>query len=186
MKGVFVISLTFLLFGSVCAVAICAQRGGQISFGVETDIKKTHRIPRYVIEQIVQNEKNFSAADIAPLSERIKGALVNLNNDNKPDLFVQGDDGANITGFWLFRNANGKWKMVLYSRAAWLQLSKNLTNNFRNVQIQAASAATLWGTTYKFDGVKYVAKSCWEADLSKRKQTKKYFQCSGSSVKPYR
>ena len=176
-----IVSATFLL-GLIEAQA---QTGKQTSFGMETDIKRKYRIPRAVIAQIVKNEELYSTEDINRLAEKLEGSLVNLNRDRQPDLFIQGDNGANITGFWLFRNMGSKWKMVLYSRAAWLDIKRTLTKGFYDVEIHAASAVTMWGSVYKFDGVKYVPRGCWESDMQQRRQKKNYYRCSGSSKKPY-
>lgn len=178
----FVFSVLLIFFG---LTEIRAQKAAQTSFGMEMKIKKSQRIPRYIVKQIIKNEESFAAGDIDDLSKRLKGSLVNLNNDRKPDLFVQGDDGANITGFWLFRNAGAKWELILYSRAAWLDIKNVKSKGFRNVEIHAASAVRMWGSRYEFDGAKYIPKRCWEEIETGKKIKREYFQCSGSLMKPY-
>ncbi|HEU5237263.1 MAG TPA: hypothetical protein VFU37_08995, partial [Pyrinomonadaceae bacterium] len=104
----------------------------------------------------------------ASLAKRVQGSLVNLDNDGRPDLLVQGDDGANITGFWLFHNSKHRWKLVLATRALGLSLEKTYTNGLRDVTIEAASAVTLWGAKYEFLLDKYVPRKCWEQNLTSR------------------
>lgn len=175
--------LSLIVF--IGALSVRAQRGGQTSFGMETEIKRKHLIPRYVVEQIIKNEECFSMEEIDSLSKKIEGSLINLNDDGKSDLFVQGDNGANITGFWLFRSSGGKWRLVLYSRAAWFDIKKTLTKGFHDIEIRAASAVTMWGSIYKFNGITYVPKLCWAADLGRRGEKRSYSKCPGSSIKPY-
>lgn len=179
----FIVGIT--MFFAAATIFVHAQSREQTTFAMEEEIKKPHSIPKYVVREIIRNDENSQASDFADFSGRLKGALVNLNNDRRPDLLVQGDPGANITGFWLFRNAGGKWKMVFYTRAAWLDLLKTSNRNFYDVEIHAATAVKMWGSLYKFDGRRYVPQKCWEEAESGKKSQRKYYRCSGSSVKPY-
>lgn len=173
---------------------IQAQTNGsnfQTIFSMEDEIKKPVEIPRYVFEQIVKNGaiKPTSAAqlneEIARLERDSKAALVNLNDDGKADLLVQGDSGANITGFWLFRNLRGKWQYMLETRALGLSIDKEKTKGYRNISISAASASVYWESTYKFNGKNYLPKICSETTMNGKKQRKKIIPCSGSVRKPY-
>ena len=167
-----------------------SRAGEQISFAMEATIQRPYRVPKYVLEQIVPNddlvEPEAREQAAASLAERVQGSLVNLNNDNKPDFLVQGDDGANITGFWLFRNVGQRWQLVLATRALGISLGKTYTNGFRDLSVEAASAVMLFGATYKFDLERYVPRECWEQNLSGRNKRIKYVKCSESEEKPYR
>ncbi len=150
-------------------------------------------MPRYVVEQMVRSERDDGqevdderAADIASSAE---GTLVNLNDDKRDDLLVRADSGANITGFWLFRNMGRGWELFLFTVAADLFIRKTRTGGFHDVRIAAASAVTGWEATYKFDGTKYKPGACAEHDLGAGKNGEwgkgRRVKCGGD-VKPYR
>lgn len=189
-------TLAACLVALLVGIAASAQRnrtsgsGEQSTFAMETPIKRPYRVPKYVIEQIVRNDDLVEPANreeaVASLAERVRGSLINLDNDGKPDFLVQGDDGANITGFWIFRNVGQRWRLVLATRALGISLDKTYTNGLHDISVEAASAVVLYGTTYKFDLERYVPRECWERNLTGRNKKIRYFKCSEDSVKPYR
>lgn len=163
----------------------------QTDFVMGEPIRHRVKVPRYVIEQVARSERRdgqpISAAEIA---SDAAGALVNLNDDGRDELLVRADPGANITGFWLFRNTGRRWELVLYTVAHDLAIKKSRTKGFHDVEVEALSAAKGWVALYKFDGVKYRPGGCWEHDLGVGKNgywgPARRIQCSDSDVKPYR
>lgn len=161
---------------------------------METPFKRRVQVPHYVVEQIARAERadgkalDREAANFAGQIEQ--AAIVNLNDDRRPDLIVEGDGGANITGFWLFRHTGRRWELVLSTRAAGLSIGKVKTNGYRDVTIEAASAVTLWSSIYKFRSGRYVPFRCWEQQLGVGENgmpgSRRYFKCADDAVKPYR
>jgi hypothetical protein len=187
---------TALIFAfSVPAVSSAQRRTSrqlryQTEFGYEGQIRRKVKVPRYVIEQMIRSERaeGFSpSADT--FASNVDGSLVNLNDDGRDDLLVRADPGANIIGFWLFRNTGRRWELVLYTVTLGLSIEKKRTNGFHDIEITAASAAKAWVALYKFDGTKYKPRGCWEHDLGVGKNGEwgpaKPFPCSGGDVKPY-
>ena len=178
------------------AAALAVQRRGartpkrQTEFGMEEPIRRRVKVARYVIEQMVRSERAEGLDVRADIASDADGALVNLNDDGKDDLLMRADPGANITGFWLFRNTGRRWELVLYTVALNLSVKKTRTNGFHDVEVVALSAVKGWVALYKFDGVKYKPGGCWEHDLGMGKDGEwgkaKRIQCSDSDVKPYR
>lgn len=164
----------------VCSVASAQRRrAGQVSFGMEESIERPVRVPQYVIREIIRSEEHIAFMD------RFEGTLVNLNNDGRPDLLVQGDPGANITGFWVFRNTGRKWQLVLYTRALSLNLERTYRNGFRDVSVVAASAVMSFGADYRFNSRRYVPRRCGEQRIEEGAR-RRYISCSGDPAKPYR
>ena len=156
----------------------------QTFFGLEEKIKRPVKVSKDIQWQIIQHEGGISDADIVRFSSGLKGSQINLNDDGEPDFLVQGDDGANITGFWVFISKNGKKKLVLASRAAWLTIGTKRRKGMRNISIAAASATTLWTADYLFNGKRYFPTYCSEEPINEPKK-KKRITCSDSD-KPYR
>ena len=193
LKCAALICTVFLL----CAATPQAQQRGArtlrrpTDFDMESRIKRRVKVPQYVIEQMVRSERrDGSSVSAEEIASDAAGALVNLNDDGRDDLFVRADPGANITGFWLFRNTGRRWELVLYTLAHDLSIKKSRTKGFHDVEIEALSAATGWVALYKFDGVKYKPRGCWEHELGVGKNgywgPAKPIPCSDSDVKPYR
>ena len=155
------------------------KRKHQSSFGIETPIQKPYRVPNAVVAAI-KSQLEYE------LRGQLEGSLVYLNNDRKAELLVQGNAGANITSFWLFRRSHGEWKQILQTVAAWVAIENSRRKGFRNVSILAASAVTAWGSQYRFNGSRYVPVRCWEEAMGGKNRRKGYFRCSGDSIKPYR
>jgi hypothetical protein len=185
-----------LAFAFLVPAASSAQRRAprrlrhETEFGYEGRMRRKVKVPRYVIEQMISSERAEGSSPSADtFASNVDGKLVNLNDDGKDDLLVRADPGANITGFWLFRNAGRRWELVLYTVTLNLSIKKTRTNGFHDVEITALSAVKGWVALYKFDGVKYKPRGCWEHELGVGKNGEwgpaKPFQCSGSDVKPY-
>lgn len=162
----------------------------QTEFDMESPIKRRVKVPRYVVEQMGRAERAERAGVPADFANGAEGALMNLNDDGRDDLLVRADPGANITGFWLFRNTGRRRELVLYTVAASLSVKKTRTNGFHDVEVVAASAVKGWQAFYKFDGAKYKPGGCWERDLGVGKDGEwgkpRRIPCSGGDVKPYR
>ena len=160
----------------------------QTSFSIEQDIKNSVEIPKYVFDQIIKADKDTYGKNEQQkrLKQTSNADYINLNNDNKPDLIVIGDLGANIGGFWIFRNIKNRWQLILETRTHSLDILKTKTNGYYRINITAMSAVTLWESVYKFNNENYLAKDCYETDLSQTEAVRKYFSCSGSTEKPYR
>jgi hypothetical protein len=163
----------------------------QTEFSMDEKIRPRLKVPRYVIAQMVrserQDDRTISADEVA---DGAVGAPVNLNDDGREDLLVRADPGANITGFWLFRNTGRRWEIVLYTVALGVTIKRTRTNGFHDVEVVAASAVTGWEALYKFDGARYKPAGCWEHDLGVGKNGEwgpaRRIACSGGDVKAYR
>ena len=183
-----------LLPPSVPAPAAQRRVARQTEFGMDTPIRRKVRVPGYVLQQMMEAIRRqgytVTAETVADIASEARGSLVNLDDDGRDDLLVQGDPGANITGFWLFRNAGRRWGLVLYAVAHNLTIKRGLTRGYHDVEVVALSAAKGWGANYEFDGTRYKPAGCWERDLGVGKDglwgPPKSVECSGSDVKPYR
>jgi hypothetical protein len=163
----------------VVAYAVIAANGQQknarqlpTQFDVETPIASPIIIPKQV-------------AEIINSSGGLEGTSINLDNQGQPELLVRGDAGANITGFWIFQNVRGQWKLLLSTRAYSLSIDKTWTNGYRDISVRAMSAVKAWGATHNYDLEKYTPRECFEQDLVESGRGKiVYHKCPGSPEKP--
>lgn len=137
----------------------------QMTFGMETPIRAPRGVPAYVLRQMAE-----AGDEVKP--ESVEGSLVNLNNDGKPDLIVQGDGGANVTGYWVFHSVGGRWVLVLHVRAFGLSVDKTFTNGYRDISASAMTAVTIMGATYNFDLEKYRPRECWNQSIEEYERSK--------------
>lgn len=139
-------------------------------------------MPGAVFRQILRSDDNLLWVDetVSHFKSRIKGTFIDLNSDERPDFLVQGNDGANITGFWLFRNIKGRQHLVLYTHGLGLDLLKHKHNGLRDIETAYATAVTLSSAIYRFDGRKYRAHTCWSENMGEDpdRRPKKFYRCS--------
>jgi len=152
------------------------------SFHMEEPIRSPAKIPTAVFRQILRSDDNLLRVDetVLHFKSRISGTLIDLNSDKRPDFLVQGNDGANITGFWLFRNIKGRQQLVLYTTGLALDLLRHKHNGLRDIEAVCATAVTLSSAIYRFNGQKYRAHTCWSEDMGKDpgKRPKNFYRCS--------
>ena len=181
--------ISFLLIALVAcsAVAQKVNSRSQREFGAEIDIDRPKKVSDDILNQVLGNGGELYV-DESPLQfrKRIVGTLIDLDGDTNRDFLVQGDDGANVSGFWLFRNTNGRMRLVLHVRALGLSLGPKTSRGVREVVAGAASASKYWGAKYVFSRGRYRPIKCWEEELIDDEATRKkrYFPCREGSL-PY-
>ena len=160
----------------------------QREFGAEIDIVRPKKVSDDILNQVLKNGGDLYVEE-SPVQfrKRIVGTYIDLDGDTNRDLLVQGDDGASVSGFWLFRNTNGQMRLVLHVRALGLSLGSKNSRGVREVVAGAASASKYWGARYVFKRGRYRPVKCWEEELIEDEATRKkrYFPCREGSL-PYR
>lgn len=182
--------ISFVLIALVSSLAMPQKVNIQYQreFGAEIDIDRPKKVSDDILNQVLENGGELYV-DESPLQfrKRIVGTFIDLDGDTNRDFLVQGDDGANVSGFWLFRNTNGRMRLVLHVRALGLSLGSMKSRGVREVVAGAASASTYWGSRYVFSRGRYRPVKCWEEELIEDEATRKkrYFPCREGSM-PYR
>ena len=182
--------ISFVLIPLV-AYSVVAQKVNsryQREFGAEIDIDRPKEVSDDILNQVLENGGDLYVNE-SPLQfrKRIIGTFIDLDGDVNRDFLVQGDDGANVSGFWIFRNTNGRMRLVLHVRALGLSLDSKKSRGVREVVAGAASASKYWGARYVFKQGRYRPVKCWEEELIEDEATRKkrYFPCREGSL-PYR
>jgi hypothetical protein len=187
----------WVLLFAICvsgASSLFAQRHASArfptTFQMEEPIASPKKISSAVLRQILRSDDTLLWVDetIAHLRTRINGTFIDLNGDRIKDFLVQGTDGANITGFWIFRNVGGRQRLVLYTRALGIYLLRDRHHGFRDIDVGAATAVTLCRTLYRFNGNHYIPKRCWTENMGdpEGNRSRSYFRCSRENEKLYR
>lgn len=174
MRTLFYLPLLLLLTAILNEETVAQKRTTlpQTEFGMETPIKKPMPVPQKIV----------TAFDID--RSLLTASLIDLNNDKQPELLVQSSAGANVTEFRIYRKVRGSWRQVLATIAHSVWVDKKPNRGFRNINIAAASAVTVWQSTYKFNGAKYLPAVCTEQRSGKDKKPRN-IPC-GAAEKPYR
>jgi len=173
------------------------SRGEQSEFDAEERVQRPVRLPEAVVQRLRQDDRvrdclqGSDGEDIAPW---FTASAIDLNDDGLPDLVVKPENaclfGANIVPFWIFRNTAKGYELLLNPYGLALKILRTGTKGYRDITIEASSATTILGATYKFDGTRYTPRACWEQaiDEDKRGRAGKitYKKCFGTLEKPYR
>ena len=181
----FFISLIVLAVAMSSAAPQKAKTEYQKEFGAEIDVVRPVELPDGVFKQILENGGGLYVDESpAQFRKRIVGTFIDLDGDKNQDFLVQGDNGANITGFWLFRYSGGRMRLVLHVRALGLWIGPKSSRGIKIVEAGAASASMYWGARYVFARGRYSPIKCWEEDLLTRKR--RLFRCRLEDSMPYR
>lgn len=95
------------------------------------------------------------------------GSEIHLNGPEELDLIVQPKDmqqspspnrclfGAHVVPFWVLRNKDGRYTMLLETYADALQVLNSRTNWYRDIQTFSTTATTHTSILYKMDVAQY-------------------------------
>ena len=170
----------FVLFVFLCASLVHGQGYHRLpnTFQMEEKIVHPIPIPETAFHQLWVSDHNRYIDDTPQrLRQRLAGAKIDLDGDSRLDLLVQGDNGANITGFWIFHNEGKRQRLVLDTRGLGLFLLKRSHHGLRDIEVGAATATTLHTAIYRFDGRRYSSAVCWLEDLGVDHAKKHYVSC---------
>src|SRR5216684_8749474 len=179
------ISTTFAITLLFCSFAFAQEKRVrqpvvQTSFGVEERVKRPVRLPRDVLQQLVNENaeqlKNCLQTDgvaEADLPKYFVASAIDINNDGQPDLVVQAGkyclQGAHNTAFWVFTKAGQEiapgYELVFSRHTDWLEVLKTSTNGYRDIQAAGHTALEIFSTVWKFDGTKYKPRACTVENL---------------------
>jgi len=185
----FFLLVIVLAIGVGSAVSQALNTRYQREFGAEVDVARPVKLPSGVLRQILANGAGLYV-DESPsqFKKRVVGTFVDLDGDKNRDFLVQGDNGANTTGFWLFRNTKGRMRLVLHVRALGLWIKSKRSRGVRTVEAGAASASRYWGAQYIFARGRYSPIKCWEEEFVGGDAAKKmrYYPCRREESMPYK
>jgi len=166
-----------------------AKKQYQHEFGAEVDVRRPVHLPGRVFRQVLKNGGGLYVDESpAQFKKRVVGTFIDLDGNARRDFLVQGDHGANITGFWLFRNVNGRMRLVLHVRALSLWIGPKSSQGVKVVEAGAASASRYWGVRYVFAKGQYRPIKCWEEEfvIDEAAKKKRRFPCSRDGSMPYK
>lgn len=160
----------------------------QTSFGSETPTERPVKLPKDVISQLSNFDKeeiercrnNYKDAGKGnnDISKFFAATALNINDDGEKDLVVQATQpfcfmGAHNTSFWVFTVIEQRlypgYDMVFAQRADFLSVLKTSTNGYRDISTAWHTALELYETVWKFDGQKYQPRSCSIHDFKTKK-----------------
>jgi hypothetical protein len=180
-KDVWIVKLVSLFVLALAINAAVGQKASvsafeQSQFSMETDVVPIlHPIdlPEGAL-QVLRNDRsilNCSGADKMTADQVpavwFVASEVHLGGPREIDLVVQGRDlhvklppnlclmGVNIKPFWVFRQTEQGYSLVLSTSAHDLRVLGTRSKGFRDIEASAMTAVTGYSTTYKFDGEKY-------------------------------
>lgn len=155
----------------------------QTSFGSETPIATSVKLPQNVLEQLAEVQdgrlKQCQHSDLreSDIANHFAASAVNINNDGESDLFVQAQTlcfmGAHSTTFWIFTKVEQRlfpgYDLVFSQSTDWLELLKTSTNSYRDIRTAGHTALEVYSTVWTFDGRKYQPRECTIEDLKTKK-----------------
>src|SRR2546423_13682058 len=156
----------------------------QTSFGSETPIRRPSKLPKDVLQQLVnENTEQLKrcletdGGSDTDLQEYFVASMIDINNDGHPDLLVQAGkyclQGAHNTAFWIFTKADQEiapgYKLVFSKQTDWIDVLKTSTNGYRDIQAADHTAIEIFTTVWKFNGSKYQPRACSVENLQTHK-----------------
>lgn len=162
------------------AGAGCAARGQetpvseQMSFSEDAPVQHPVALSPEVLKALFETEEarqvlNFAsdAAQDDP-ARLFRATEVHLGRPGEVDLVVVGVppmSGADAGWFWVVRSTRSGPKVVLYTGANSLKLTKGRTNGYRDIVTAWSSGGETQETTFHFDGKNYKA---WKKKMQNR------------------
>jgi hypothetical protein len=176
-KIIYVIPLILLMVIAAVAQNKTVFRYGN-SFQLEEPIKNPVKLPKRVLSRVYKGH-TYHDQSINEFEKTVAGTFIDLGGDKHRDFLVQGDSGANITGFWLFRNVGEKQELVLNTRALGINLLGTRHKGLRDIGAAAATAITLSSVIFHFNGTEYRPYRCWSEDLGQESKRPKrtFYRC---------
>ncbi len=158
----------FLLFCILLSFFVAkAQHKTSSYFHAEKTIAHPVKIPVSILKQLYREEMGDENAVIDttefPYAKGTAAAsFVQLGNGQNDAMLVQGNDGANTTGFWIFLKRGKNWKLILADRGLDLRLKKLPRSGIREVEVASCHVYGCYHRFYKFDGKRYYPYRCYE------------------------
>jgi hypothetical protein len=141
-------------------------------FHVDKSISHSIKLPL----QISQKIEGYS-------EERYKASFVDLGMGSHKGILVQGDDGANATGFWIFIKQNNSWNLILQERGLDLDIKPLSKNGFRKIEVVSCWISGCRFKEYQFNGKQYTPCLCYDAKANDKGIKK--FKCPQSYKGPW-
>ena len=153
----------------------------QTSFGAESPISKPVRLPKDVVEHLLEFEEGRlkrcledNGETVADVPKHFTASEADINGDGARDLIVRAESlcfmGAHLTTWWVFSKTEARFGMrfapgydlVFSGRGDGLTILKTKANGFRDVETMnfAGAGTQFYYTVWKFDGSEYKARLC--------------------------
>ena len=124
------------------------------------------KVPQKIIQQLMRNDEDVQAENYTAdqLAHELRAETIDLNNDGKPELIVQGFCAAvGNCSTWIYRTKEGGYLQLLNDMAQVIKVRRTITNGYRDLVFETHGSATDSGImVYKFDGTQYRLKECFE------------------------
>jgi hypothetical protein len=153
-----------LVIGEASAQTTRRSPKEQSHFGAEVAIRKATEIPTDVLSILREDKRNETClkdgeSRMSITSSWFVGSKIHLNGNGDADLVVTARNkcllGANLVPFWVFRSTPQGHELILSVSALGLEVLDSTTNDYRDIQIGAATARRVSTSTLKFDGKRY-------------------------------
>lgn len=155
-----------------------SRRGEQTAFAADTipgevRIKKPVDISNGALQVLRNTERARLCITAAAISTKevlaswFVGSEIHLNGPDEVDLIVEPRDlsekpsanrclyGAHVMPFWVLREADGKFQLLLETDAAGLFVLDSRTKGYRDIKEVTGFIGTTGSVTFQFDGEKY-------------------------------
>ncbi|PQJ11753.1 hypothetical protein CJD36_008130 [Flavipsychrobacter stenotrophus] len=176
----FVLNLSlWKVFATAIIMFISTYANAQItSFNCERKKKNRAPIPKTILA-ILQKVEQINVSDRYGFSDKevngfasAEGAFVTLQQNGAKAMIVQGVDGADNVGVWLFEEQHGQWKLIFHDRGLKITLMKMPVHGHRKVVFSACWANGCHERSYKYINGTYQQYSCTEITDAGRKPCK--------------
>lgn len=173
----FVLNRSLLkVFATAIFIFISAHANAQItSFNCERKIKNQAPIPTAILT-ILQKAEEINVSDRYGFSDKdvngfasAEGAYVTLQQNGAKAMIVQGVDGADNVGVWLFEQQRRQWKLIFHDRGLKITLLKMPVRGHRKIVFSACWANGCYERSYKYINGTYQQYACVEITDAGRK-----------------